>query len=326
MIEHGLALRPPRPEDFAWFYEQRRDGFREPAELAFGPWLEDKQRAFAAKDFEEIPILIAERSDGERVGYVVIVNEADHVFLDELVISRAHRDAGHGTALVRHAIAQAEARGHELRLSVLATNVRALALYERLGFRTTRVEPPRVKLTYHRRPRPRCSVFIATSLDGYIARTDGGIDWLSIVDAPGEDYGFAAFYATVDALVIGRATYETALGFATWPYAGRRVVVLTTRPAEARHDVRFARGTPAEVLATLDDGTGAHVYVDGGKTIDRFLAARAIDAMTLSTIPIVLGGGIPLFGNPAAPELRPALASVRRFPSGLVQSHYRLSP
>src|SRR5262245_28731538 len=109
--------------------------------------------------------------------------------------------------------------------------------------------------------RPRCSVFIATSLDGYIARRDGSLDWLDAVQRPGEDYGFGAFYASVDTLVMGRGTYETALGFAAWPYAGKRVVVLTHAPRASRHGERFHAGDPAALLESLHAEGARHVYV-----------------------------------------------------------------
>lgn len=171
--------------------------------------------------------------------------------------------------------------------------------------------------------RIRCSVFIATSVDGYIARADGGIDWLALVEREGEDYGFAEFYASVDTLIMGRTTYETALGFATWPYEGKRVVVLTHRPLEPRAGVTTARGTPAEILATLDDGVTSHVYVDGGKVVSQFLAARVIERLTLSIIPIILGEGIRLFPGGEG-EHGLTFASARAFPSGLVQLRYAL--
>ena len=109
--------------------------------------------------------------------------------------------------------------------------------------------------------RPRCSVFIATSLDGYIARPDGTFDFLSIVERPNEDYGFADFFASVDALVIGRNTYETALAFPEWPYAGKRCIVLTHRETPSVHGdipgmsdcVRSATTTcvPGNILGTM---------------------------------------------------------------------------
>jgi dihydrofolate reductase len=161
------------------------------------------------------------------------------------------------------------------------------------------------------------SVFIATSLDGYIARRDGSIGWLDIVASPGEDYGFSAFYATVDTLVMGRGTYDTALGFETWPYAGKRVIVLTHRPGEAKHGEEFFAGAVSE-LSNLP----GRVYVDGGNVIRQFLAAGLIDDITLSIIPVVLGDGIRLF-DAGTGEHRLRLDEHRAFATGLVQLRYR---
>jgi dihydrofolate reductase len=145
-------------------------------------------------------------------------------------------------------------------------------------------------------PRPRCSAFLAASLDGFIAGPRGELEWLRAVEAPGEDYGFAAFFGSVDALLVGRATWEVAGGFDRWPYEGKRVAVMAHAPREARHGETFHRGDPAEVLA-----------------------------LTLSVIPVVLGDGIRLFQGPL-PERPLALVSARPFPSGLVQLVYRRAP
>jgi dihydrofolate reductase len=160
------------------------------------------------------------------------------------------------------------------------------------------------------------SVFIATSLDGYIARRDGGIDWLDLVASPGEDYGFAAFYATVDTLVMGRGTYDTALGFPAWPYAGKRVIVLTHRPGESKHGEEFFAGDVTDLAVS------GRVYVDGGNVIRQFLAANLIDDLTLSIIPILLGDGLRLF-DAGIGEHRLVLEEHRAFPTGLVQLRYR---
>ena len=170
-------------------------------------------------------------------------------------------------------------------------------------------------------PRPQFSVYIATSLDGYIARQDGGIDWLHIVEQPGEDYGYAAFWNSIDTLVMGRKTYETALGFGDWPYADKRCVVLSHRSASAHHGEEFFCGEP-ESLAEKLAAEGAHrVYVDGGEVIRQFLAAGLVDDLTLSVVPVLLGDGIPLF-RAGGPEQRLALIEGRTFPSGLVQLRY----
>ena len=169
--------------------------------------------------------------------------------------------------------------------------------------------------------RPRCSVFIATSLDGFIARRDGGIDWLSIVEAPGEDYGYAKFFADIDALILGRGTYEKVLSFPAWPYGDKRCVVLTHGAYESRHGERFHAGDPGPLLAELHAAGVRRIYVDGGAVIRQFLRDGLIDDLTLSIIPIVLGDGLPLF-DASVPTRRLRLAGSQAFPSGLVQLRY----
>jgi dihydrofolate reductase len=169
--------------------------------------------------------------------------------------------------------------------------------------------------------RPLCSVFIATSVDGYIARPDGTFDFLSVVERPGEDYGFAEFFASIDALVIGRNTYETALGFAEWPYAGKRCFVLTHRETQSLHGEQFFAGAPAALLDQLALAGAQRLYVDGGAVIRQFLADNLIDDLTLSVVPVLLGQGIALFGA-EVPEQRLHLKSNRAYESGLVQLCY----
>lgn len=172
--------------------------------------------------------------------------------------------------------------------------------------------------------RPQFSVFIATSVDGFIARPDGGLDWLDAVQIEGEDYGFAEFFAGVDALVLGRNTYDTVLGFERWPYGGKRCVVLTHRPPPAsRHGETFFAGEPTAVAEALAREGVRRVYVDGGIVIQRFLAAGLVDALTLSIIPVILGAGIPLFARDGGVELRLDMVESRTWPSGLVQLDYR---
>ncbi len=171
--------------------------------------------------------------------------------------------------------------------------------------------------------RPRCSVFIAASLDGFIARADGGLDWLARVEAPGEDYGYGAFAASVDALVMGHNTYATALAFDAWPYGDKRVIVLSREPHPSRHGEAHTAETPVALCARLGREGVRHVYVDGGATIRRFLDAGLIDDLTLSVIPIVLGAGLPLFGGTDEHAL--TLIETRGFPSGLVQLRYRVT-
>ncbi|MBX3159471.1 MAG: dihydrofolate reductase [Deltaproteobacteria bacterium] len=170
--------------------------------------------------------------------------------------------------------------------------------------------------------RPRCSVFVATSADGYLAGPDGEIDWLEPVNAmaDAESYGFHAFYATVDALVMGRRTYEAALSFPKWPYPDKRVYVMTNRPVAPRHGERMVFGAPDAVLASLE---AKHVYLDGGVVIRQFLAANLVDDLTISIAPVVLGGGVRLFeGGERKHALE--LVGTQTWPSGLVQLRWRL--
>lgn len=164
-------------------------------------------------------------------------------------------------------------------------------------------------------------MFIATSLDGFIARADGGIDWLP-PPVPGDDFGFGAFMATVDALVMGRKTYETALGFGDWPYVGTRVIVLGHGAPVSRHGEEHTAEPPAALVARLGGQGVRRIYVDGGATIRSFLAADLIDDVTLTLIPVVLGAGIPLFAG--GTEHRFALEDSRVHPSGMVQLRYRV--
>lgn len=169
--------------------------------------------------------------------------------------------------------------------------------------------------------RPRCSVFVATSLDGYLARPDGTFDFLSVVEREGEDYGFADFFATIDALVIGRNTYETALAFPEWPYAGKRCIVLTHRETPSVHGEQFFAGEPEALLEQLALAGAQRLYVDGGAVIRAFLAANLLDDLTLSIVPLLLGRGISLFGE-EVPEQRLTLQSCKAYESGLVQLCY----
>ena len=167
----------------------------------------------------------------------------------------------------------------------------------------------------------RFSVFIATSLDGYIARANGSIDWLSMVHPLDEAHGYVAFMSSVDTIVIGRRTYETVLEYETWPYFRKRVIVMTHRPEKEQHAEEFYSGSALELKNRL---TGARrVYVDGGNVLSQFFAAGLIDDVTISVIPIVLGNGIRLFSGGEG-EHRLELESSRSWASGMVQMRYRV--
>jgi dihydrofolate reductase len=166
-----------------------------------------------------------------------------------------------------------------------------------------------------------CSVYIASSLDGFIARKSGALDWLSIVERPNEDYGYERFHDSVDTMIVGRNTYDVVLGFDAWPYAGKRCVVLTHRSLAPRHGEEFFGGSPGELVARLEREGAKRAYVDGGGVIQQFLAADLVDDITLSIIPILLGDGVPLFG-PIGRDVRLRHAASRSFESGLVQIEY----
>ncbi len=165
----------------------------------------------------------------------------------------------------------------------------------------------------------RRDVFIACSIDGFIATADGGLQWLDAYENPnGSDCGYAEFMKRIDAIAMGRHTYEAVLGFGSWPYRHPRV-----RPEHHRPGCRACTdrrdGARAAVEAAEADGH-ERLYVDGGKTIQGFLEADLIDKMIITTIPIVLGGGIPLFASgSSARQFR--VNSVCR-PGPFVQSHF----
>ena len=170
------------------------------------------------------------------------------------------------------------------------------------------------------------SVFVGTSVDGFIARPNGDLDFLPA--GGGESHGYDEFMASVDALVIGRKTFETVLNFAVWPYGNKRVVVLSSRPV----DLSAARGAvleqmagpPAEIVSKLA-ASGAHnLYVDGGITIQGFLRAVLVERLIITRVPVLIGDGIPLFGA-LTRDLRLRHVATQHYPSGLVKSEYRVA-
>ncbi len=181
-------------------------------------------------------------------------------------------------------------------------------------------------------------VFIATSLDGFIARPDGRLDWLpgatpDGVPAPaGEDHGFGAFMAGVEVVVMGRATFGAVRDFSPWPYAGTRLLVLSRTltgadiPEDLRREGVEVHPGPVEVLAAELRAQGVEgVYVDGGQTVQAFLRAGLLDELTVTRVPVLLGEGLPLFG-PLGWDAWWVHEGTQAFPSGLVQDRYRRRP
>jgi len=172
----------------------------------------------------------------------------------------------------------------------------------------------------------KASVFIGTSLDGFIARADGGLDWLP--EGGGEEHGYEAFMATVDALVIGRKTYETVLAFDAWPYGEKPVYVLssgTLDPSPSGARTEQLSGDPQDIVRQLEQRGIGHIYVDGGITIQGFLRAGLIQRLIITRVPVLLGEGIPLFG-PLPQDIRLEHVATRQYRSGLVQSEYLVLP
>jgi len=175
---------------------------------------------------------------------------------------------------------------------------------------------------------PVAEVFIATSLDGFIARPDGDIGWLVGQPVPeGEDFGYAAFMRTIGALVMGRVTFEKTLGFADWPYAVP-VVVMSRAPERVMVPdalsgrVRVTSASPEAVLRDLAEAGVTRVYVDGGQVVRAFLAAGLVRRMTVTLIPVLLGQGRPLWGHGAG-DIDLTLVAARHWGNGFVQVEYR---
>jgi dihydrofolate reductase len=172
-------------------------------------------------------------------------------------------------------------------------------------------------------------VFIATSLDGFIARPDGGLDWLGPFQGDG-DNGYASFIAGMDAIVIGRGTYETVLGFGEWPYALPLIVMSRTLtaadvPVALTGKVEVSAETPEELARRLGERGWRRVYVDGGQLVQSFLRAGLVADMAIFRMPVLLGAGRPLFGAvPQDIRLETVAASV--LPTGAVRTDYRVLP
>jgi dihydrofolate reductase len=171
----------------------------------------------------------------------------------------------------------------------------------------------------------RASVFVGTSVDGFIARRTGEFDFLP--EGGGEPHGYDEFIASVDVLVIGRNTFEKVLTFEKWPYAAKRVVVLSSRAIDLLNvrgaTIEHMSGSPAEITDRLAASGAGHAYIDGGITKQRFLRARLIQRLIVTRVPVLIGEGIPLFGSlPHDLRLRHVLTET--YPSGLVKSEYEV--
>ena len=168
-------------------------------------------------------------------------------------------------------------------------------------------------------------MFVAATLDGYIADVGGSLDWLHAAAAEGEDFGYDDLMNTVDALAMGRGTYDYVEHLEPLPFGDRPVFVFTHRDADPREGVTFWAVTPEDAVREWTSRGLRRVYVDGGKLISSFLDAGLIDDLTVTVVPLLLGDGTPLFSP--SPRVTPLeLDSVSGYPSGMAQLRYRRRP
>jgi dihydrofolate reductase len=169
------------------------------------------------------------------------------------------------------------------------------------------------------------SVFVGTSIDGFIARRNGAFDFLP-ADG-GEPHGYEEFIASVDALVIGRNTFEVVAAFPEWPYGDKRVVVLSSKTLDLSGVrggiVEQMTGDPAGIVSKLAARGVQHIYVDGGITIQSFLRAGLVQRLIITRVPVLIGEGIPLFGV-LGRDVQLKHIATQQYASGLVKSEYHV--
>lgn len=166
-------------------------------------------------------------------------------------------------------------------------------------------------------------LYIAQSLDGYIARADGDIGWLSAVEREGEDYGYSEFIESVDTVIMGRKTYEKVLSFGIkFPHRDKKCYVLSRTKRESDGNIQFYSGDAGELIRSIRNGEGKDIFIDGGSEVVReFLSEDLVDEYVISIVPILIGSGIRLFKETGR-EIMLRLTSSRAYESGLVQLKY----
>lgn len=177
------------------------------------------------------------------------------------------------------------------------------------------------------------TVYIATTLDGFIARENGELDWLpgsdgeTSVDSGNEDFGFNAFMGSVDTLIMGRNTYESVISMGTWPYGNKQVIVMSNTlrglAHNVPHTVKLSSESPIGLYRSLEISGAKHVYIDGGKTIQGFLDSDLIDEIILTRVPVLIGKGIPLFG-PLNSDKKLNHIETQSYRNGFVQTRYKV--
>ena len=171
------------------------------------------------------------------------------------------------------------------------------------------------------------TVFVGTSVDGFIARLNGSFDFLP--EGGGEPHGYNEFFASVDAMVIGRKRFEIVLALPEWPYGDKRVIVLSSQKLDLSKvpagRVEQMQGSPREIVSKLESRGIRHIYVDGGVTVQRFLREGLIQRLIITHVPVLIGEGIPLFGS-LPKDVRLEHVQTQHYRSGLVKTEYLVLP
>lgn len=166
-------------------------------------------------------------------------------------------------------------------------------------------------------------LYIAMSMDGFIARDNGDIDWLSVVEAPNQDYGYARFIEDIDTVILGRKTYDKVLTFGIeFPHKDKTCYVITRRAKPSTENIIFYNESLEDLITQLKSKKGKNIFVDGGaEIVNELMKQDLIDTYVISIIPVFIGSGISLF-KPTRPEIRLKLIQSLQFNTGLVQLHY----
>lgn len=166
-------------------------------------------------------------------------------------------------------------------------------------------------------------LYIACSIDGYIADLNDDLSFLSLVEKEGEDYGYSEFINSIDTVLIGRRTYDKVLTLTpNFPHANKETFVITRTPRENIGNTLFYTGTLPSLINDLKSRDGKNIFIDGGaKLVSELLKHNLIDEMIISTIPVLLGNGIKLFQE-NLPESKWKIVSSKTYETGLIQTHY----
>ncbi len=166
-------------------------------------------------------------------------------------------------------------------------------------------------------------LYIACSLDGYIAGPGENLDFLSVVQQDGEDYGYSDFITTVDTVILGRKTYDWVMKqVPVFPHAGKETFIITRTAKPSQGNITFYTGSLHELIMSLKGKEGNNIFIDGGaEIVNALLKGSLIDEFYISIIPILLGDGVKLF-NDGRPQQKLKLVSSKHFEKGLVQLHY----